>query len=217
MVQLNPDEISFPDPLVYDGHEGIVAIGGDLSAERIFFAYQLGIFPWFNPNEDILWWCPDPRFVLFPKDLKVSKSMQKIMKYDVFQFTENKNFEEVIENCQQIQREGQSGTWLSEEIKQAYILFHKKGWAKSIEVWQNEELVGGFYGLQFGKVFCGESMFAKVSNASKAGFIHFVETHRTDIELIDCQSHTNHLESLGATMITKADFLKILYLNNGRQ
>lgn len=214
MVRLDKKEISFPDPEIYDGHEGIIAFGGDLSVQRIWFAYQLGIFPWYNPGEEILWWCPDPRFVLFPDELKVSKSMRKILNNNVFTFSENQNFCEVIRNCQRINRKGQEGTWLSDELMESFIKLNEYGFARSIEVWQNNELVGGLYGLQIGSVFCGESMFAKVSNASKAGFIHFVETHKDKLELIDCQSHTDHLESLGARMISKKDFLKILYKNN---
>ncbi|WP_439479977.1 leucyl/phenylalanyl-tRNA--protein transferase [Chryseobacterium aquaticum] len=216
MIRLDHNEISFPNPLHYDGHEGMIAFGGDLSVERIWFAYQNGIFPWFNPDEEILWWCPDPRFVLFPDELKISKSMKKILKNEVFTFTENKNFKAVIKNCQEINRKGQDGTWLSDELMESFITLHKFGFAKSIEVWQNEELVGGFYGLQIGKVFCGESMFAKVSNASKAGFIHFVQTYKNELEIIDCQSHTEHLESLGARMIPKKEFLKTLHNNNER-
>jgi len=217
MIRLDPDEISFPDPELYDGYEGIVAFGGDLSAERVWFAYQLGIFPWFNPGEDILWWCPDPRFVLFPTELKVSKSMRKILNRGVFTFSENRDFRGVIKNCQEVSRKGQEGTWLSDELMDAFIQLHTYGLAKSIEVWQEDELVGGFYGLQIGNVFCGESMFAKVSNASKAGFIHFVESHKETLEIIDCQSHTDHLESLGARMIPKREFLKILHRNNERR
>ena len=217
MVRLDENEISFPDPELYDGHDGIIAFGGDLSLERIWFAYQLGIFPWYNPDEEILWWCPDPRFVLFPNELKVSKSMRKILNRDVFTFTENQNFREVIKNCQQSNRKGQTGTWLSDELMESFVKLHEYGFAKSIEVWQDNELVGGFYGLQIGNVFCGESMFAKVSNASKAGFIHFVENHTGSLNLIDCQSHTEHLESLGARMISKKDFLTILHQNNERR
>ncbi len=216
MVRLDNNEISFPDPELYDGHEGIIAFGGDLSVERIWFAYQLGIFPWYNPGEEILWWCPDPRFVLVPAELKVSKSMRKILNRGDFTFSENRNFTEVIKNCQEISRKGQEGTWLSDGLMESFIQLHKYGLAKSVEVWQNDELVGGFYGLQIGNMFCGESMFAKVSNASKAGFIHFVETHTNDLDLIDCQSHTDHLESLGAKMIPKREFLKILHRNNER-
>jgi len=217
MVRLDKNEISFPDPAQYDGHEGIIAFGGDLSVERIWFAYQNGIFPWFNPGEEILWWCPDPRFVLFPDELKVSKSMRKILDKKVFTITENQNFREVIKNCREINRKGQEGTWLSDELIETFITLHGYGLARSVEVWQNKELVGGLYGVQVGKVFCGESMFAKVSNASKAGFIHFIETHKNDFTLIDCQSHTDHLESLGARMIPKKDFLKILHKNNERR
>lgn len=211
MVRLDPNEISFPDPSIYDGHEGIIAFGGNLSPERIWFAYQNGIFPWFNPDEEILWWCPDPRFVLFPEDLKVSKSMRKILNRDVFQFTEDQCFEEVIKNCQKISRKDQNGTWLSDELMESFLQLHRFGLAKSVEVWQNDELIGGFYGLLVGKIFCGESMFAKVSNASKAGFIYFAEKYKDELSLIDCQSHTQHLESLGARMISKKDFLHILH------
>lgn len=217
MIRLDDNEISFPDPELYDGHDGLIAYGGDLSVERIWFAYQLGIFPWFNPGEEILWWSPDPRFVLFPKEIKVSKSMQKILNRNVFSFSENRNFREVITHCQQASRKGQTGTWLSDELMESFIRLHEYGLARSIEVWQGNELVGGFYGLQIGNVFCGESMFAKVSNASKAGFIHFVETYKDTINLIDCQSHTDHLESLGARMIPKKEFLKILHDNNERR
>lgn len=214
MIRLDENEISFPDPELYDGHEGIIAFGGDLSVERIWFAYQLGIFPWFNPGEEILWWCPDPRFVLFPKEIKISKSMKKILDRNVFTFTENTSFREVIKNCRDISRKGQSGTWLSDELMESFIKLHDYGLAKSIEVWQDEQLVGGFYGLLIGNVFCGESMFSKVSNASKAGFIHFAQTYQNKLDLIDCQSHTDHLESLGARMIPKREFLTILYKNN---
>ncbi|WP_294287064.1 leucyl/phenylalanyl-tRNA--protein transferase [uncultured Chryseobacterium sp.] len=217
MFRLDENEISFPDPEIYDGHEGVIALGGDLSAERVWFAYQLGIFPWYNPGEEILWWCPDPRFVLFPDDLKVSKSMRKIMNRNVFTFSENQQFREVIKNCQEISRRGQDGTWLSDKLMQTFIQLHEYGLAKSVEVWQDGNLVGGFYGIRIGKVFCGESMFSKVSNASKAGFIHFVETHKESLQLIDCQSHTEHLESFGATMISKKEFLKILQENHERR
>lgn len=211
MFLLDKNKILFPDPEVYDPKSGLIAVGGDLSEERILLAYQLGIFPWFNPGEEILWWCPDPRFVLFPENLKISKSMRKILQKNVFRFTENQAFESVIENCEKITRKDQDGTWLSEDLKTVFISLHKKGIAKSVEVWQNDELVGGFYGLQFGKVFCGESMFSKVSNASKAGFINFIE--KNNFEMIDCQVHTNHLESLGATMVPKKEYLKILKRN----
>ena len=212
MVFLNPDEISFPDPEFTHSENGLLAVGGDLSPERILFAYQLGLFPWFNPGEDILWWCPDPRFVLFPQDLKISKSMKKIFRDEVFSFTENKCFRRVMEECQNTYRKDQDGTWISEELIHSFVTLHQHGIAKSIEVWQGEELVGGFYGLQFGKVFCGESMFAKVSNASKAGFIQFIL--KEDLELIDCQIYSEHLGSLGAMMISKIAYLKILKSNH---
>lgn len=212
MVALDAHEISFPDPKLYHPEEGLIAFGGDLSPERIWFAYQLGIFPWYNPGNEILWWCPDPRFILFPQELKISASMKKILKKDVFTFTENKCFEEVIKNCAETKREGQDGTWLSDEMIASYIQLHLLGKAKSIEVWQNNELVGGLYGLDLENIFCGESMFTKVSNASKAGFIWFIEKYKTKFQLIDCQVYTEHLESLGAREISKLEFLD--YLEN---
>ena len=214
MILLDSNEISFPDPGLLESESGIIAIGGDLSPERLHFAYQLGLFPWYNPGEEILWWCPDPRFVLFPKDLKISKSMRKIIRDEVFTFTENKCFHEVIKQCKDTFRKDQDGTWLSEELINSIVQLHEAGIAKSIEVWQKDKLVGGFYGIQIGKIFCGESMFAKVSNASKAGFIHFVQSQKENLELIDCQIHSEHLESLGATMISKKDYLNRLKNNN---
>ena len=214
MILLNPNEISCPDPALLESESGVMAMGGDLSPQRLYFAYQLGIFPWYNPGEEILWWCPDPRFVLLPKDLKISKSMRKIMRDEVFTFTENKDFREVIEACKNTFRKDQEGTWLSEELVSSIMQLHEAGIAKSIEVWQNEKLVGGFYGMQIGKVFCGESMFTKVSNASKAGFIHFIQSQKENLDLIDCQIHSEHLESLGAAMISKKDYLKILKQQN---
>ena len=214
MILLHSNEISFPDPNLLESESGVMAIGGDLSPERLYFAYQLGLFPWYNPGEEILWWCPNPRFVLFPKDLKISKSMRKIMRDEVFTFTENTCFREVIEECKNTFRKDQDGTWLSDELVDSIVKLHEAGIAKSIEVWQKEQLVGGFYGIQIGKIFCGESMFAKVSNASKAGFIYFIQNQKQNLELIDCQIHSEHLESLGATMISKKDYLKRLKNNN---
>jgi len=189
--------------------DGLLAIGGDLSVERILFAYKKGIFPWFQDEEPILWWSPDPRFVLFPQNLKVSKSMTQVLKKNQFKVTQNKAFKAVIENCALAKREGQHGTWITNSMAEAYIKLHKLGFAKSIEVWQNNELVGGLYGIDTGNsVFCGESMFAKVSNASKVGFIFLVQNF--NYKLIDCQLHTKHLESLGAEHISRSEFLEFL-------
>lgn len=210
MFLLDSEEIAFPDPALYDFEGGLLAMGGDLSPERIWFAYQNGIFPWFNPEDDILWWCPDPRFVLFPEDLKISKSMKKILREGKFTFTENKCFEEVMKNCQAAERKGQDGTWITDEMIESYSTLQRYGKAKSIEVWENDELVGGLYGVDLGHIFCGESMFAKVSNASKAGFIYFIEKYKNQYQLIDCQVYTEHLASLGAKEIPKREFLKIL-------
>ncbi len=210
MILLNPAEISFPDPAHYDPEQGLIALGGDLSPERLLFAYETGIFPWYNPGEPILWWCPDPRFVLYPEKIKVSKSMRKVLRDGQFTFTENTCFREVMESCQQVDRKEQDGTWISGELIDSFETLHRHGLAKSIEVWKDGALAGGFYGLQIGRVFCGESMFSRVSNASKAGFIHFVQTHAAEIDLVDCQIYSAHLESLGAEMIPKRTYLDIL-------
>ncbi|HJD86247.1 leucyl/phenylalanyl-tRNA--protein transferase [Empedobacter stercoris] len=208
MYWLSTDLI-FPD---YDevNAEGIIAIGGDLSPERLILAYQKGIFPWFNEDDPIIWWFPHDRFVLFPENLHVSKSMKKVFRDQTFTYTENKAFREVITNCSEAYRKGQDGTWITTEMIEAYCKLHEMGIAKSIEVWQNDELVGGFYGIEMGNVFCGESMFAKVSNASKAGFIQFVAKYHKKYELIDCQVYTQHLASLGAMEIPSDVFLEYL-------
>lgn len=213
MYELDKEDIWFPNPSVYHPQNEIIAIGGDLSPQRLDLAYSLGIFPWFNDGEEILWWSPDPRFVLFPDELKISKSMKKILRDNNFTFTENQCFEEVMRNCGKISRKGQDGTWISEEMIKSYTSLHKMGKAKSVEVWQNQELVGGLYGVEVGDIFCGESMFSKVSNASKAGFIQFVVKNQQKYKLIDCQVHSNHLESLGAREIPKLKFLKFLKIH----
>ncbi len=201
-------KIEFPD-VSEASADGLLAIGGDLSSERLLFAYSNGIFPWFDDTEPILWWSPDPRFVLFPEDLKVSKSMKQILKKNLFKVTENRAFKDVIVNCARTKREGQRGTWITDEMIEAYIKLNKLGHAKSIEVWQNEELVGGLYGIAIkDRIFCGESMFAKVSNASKVGFIALVQN--SNYKLIDCQLHTKHLESLGAKHISRSEFINCL-------
>ena len=206
-------DLVFPDHSEVND-EGIIAIGGDLSVERLKLAYQKGIFPWFNEDEPIIWWFPHDRFVLFPEDLHVSKSMKKVFKDKNFTFTENKAFREVIINCSQANRKGQDGTWITNDMIEAYCKLNELGVAKSIEVWQNNELVGGFYGIEMGNIFCGESMFAKASNASKAGFIQFVAKYHKKYELIDCQVYTEHLASLGAVEIPSDVFLDYLEDNN---
>ena len=207
MIHFLTQKIEFPD-VSEATVDGLLAVGGDLSSERLIHAYSKGIFPWFEDSEPILWWSPDPRFVLLPKDLKVSKSMKQLLKKNLFKVTENKAFREVIENCALSKREGQQGTWITDEMIEAYIKLNKLGYAKSVEVWQNDELVGGLYGIAINDIFCGESMFATVSNASKVGLIALV--HNSNYKLIDCQLHTKHLESLGAKHISRQAFLKYL-------
>ncbi|MBE9490282.1 MAG: leucyl/phenylalanyl-tRNA--protein transferase, partial [Bacteroidetes bacterium] len=186
-----------------------LAIGGDLSVERLLLAYKTGIFPWFENDEPILWWSPNPRFVLFPKKLKVSKSMKQVLRNSNYVVTINKAFKEVIYQCSKIKRDGQSGTWITKGMIDAYSKLHDLGYATSVEVWDNDNLVGGLYGVDLGnKVFCGESMFTKRSNASKIGFITFIKN--SDYKLIDCQVYTRLFESLGAEDIERDDFLKIL-------
>ncbi len=209
MYQLNQD-LYFP--LIQQANEdGILAIGGDLSPERLLLAYQSGIFPWFNADEPIIWWSPNPRMVLFLEELVVSKSMRKTIKNNDFKVTFNQSFKEVILNCSKIKREGQNGTWINDDMIQAYCKLNELGQAKSVEVWQNEELVGGLYGIDLGHVFCGESMFSKVSNASKIAFIYLVNfLKENNYALLDCQVYNEHLESLGCREIDRNDFMEIL-------
>ncbi|UMB60090.1 leucyl/phenylalanyl-tRNA--protein transferase [Lutibacter sp. A80] len=203
-------DLVFP-PVHLANKDGILAVGGDLSLERLLLAYKSGIFPWYNPGEPIIWYSPKERMVLFPKDLKVSKSMRQLIKKDMFKVTFNQNFEAVISNCKTIEREGQGGTWITDEMQEAYINLHKQGIAKSVEVWLGEELVGGLYGVDLGSVFCGESMFSKVSNTSKLAFIYLVQKlEKEKYKLIDCQVYNPHLESLGADEISREEFLKYL-------
>lgn len=207
-MHLLSQKIAFPD-VSEATFEGLLAVGGDLSSERLIHAYSKGIFPWFEDDEPLLWWSPDPRFVLFPENLKISKSMKQILRKNMFEVTVNKDFKSVIEQCSIAKREGQDGTWITDQMTKAYTKLHQLGYAKSVEVWQNNELVGGLYGVDLGnKVFCGESMFTKVSNASKVGFITFVQS--SNYKLIDCQVHTKHLQSLGAGSIPRTEFLRFL-------
>lgn len=202
------EKIEFPD-IREATKEGLLAVGGDLSPERLLFAYKRGIFPWFEDDNAILWWSPDPRFVLYPGDLKVSKSMRQFLRNCDLTVTVNADFSAVISACSKISRPGQEGTWITKKMTDAYIALHKMGFAKSVEVWQDKTLVGGLYGVDLGNgVFCGESMFTKVSNASKAGFITFIQN--SDYKLIDCQVYTPHLESLGAIEIPREHFLRYL-------
>ncbi len=193
--------------------DGLLAMGGDLSVERLLEAYNHGIFPWYDSSEPILWWSPDPRMVLYPENLKVSKSMKQLLRNETFKVTYNQDFLAVIEHCASKKRKGQNGTWITQEIKDAYLELHHLGIVQSVEVWQNDELVGGLYGiyLKEKKMFCGESMFANVSNASKYGFITYVRKLKAEgVTLIDCQMYTEHLESLGAAEIPRKEFLKHL-------
>lgn len=208
VFQLTNDLI-FP-PVDLAEPDGLLAYGGDLSTDRLLLAYSEGIFPWYD-EPPILWWSPDPRFVLFPAELKVSSSMKQVLKKGIFTFTVNKDFRGVIRGCKQSPRPGQDGTWISGDVEKAYTALHEAGYAHSIECWQNNELVGGFYGIQLGDCFFGESMFARVSNASKAAFITFVQYAAAQgLVMIDCQVYTDHLASLGARMIPREDFLAIV-------
>jgi leucyl/phenylalanyl-tRNA--protein transferase len=190
--------------------DGLLAIGGDLSVERLLLAYKKGIFPWFD-GDIPLWWSPHPRFVLFPDELKISKSMKVLLKRNTFGFTTNKAFAQVIKACKQTERNAQDGTWITNEVQNAYNQLHKMGYAHSAEVWLDDKLAGGLYGVRMGNFFFGESMFSHISNASKYAFIKYVELLKSEgLELIDCQVYTEHLESLGARMIDRNQFLNYL-------
>lgn len=201
----------FP-PVSMADEDGLVGIGGDLSVDRLLLAYRSGIFPWYNADEPILWYSPNPRFVLHPDELKVSKSMQTLIRKEAWTFTVNQDFASTIRQCRIAKRKYQTGTWIHDAMEEAYIRLHEAGYAISAECWCNGELIGGLYGVQLDRVFCGESMFSLEKNASKFAFIHFVTyLKELGIQLIDCQVHTDHLESLGARMISRDTFLT--YLN----
>jgi leucyl/phenylalanyl-tRNA--protein transferase len=202
-------ELIFP-PVHLAEPDGLLAMGGDLSIERLLLAYRNGIFPWFE-GDTILWWCPHPRFVLFPDELKVSKSIKPLLKRSEFEFTTNKAFAQVINYCKETLRPGQDGTWITDEVEKAYCKLHELGHAHSAEVWKDGELVGGLYGIKLGHVFFGESMFSKTSNASRFAFTKYVQLLKEEgIELIDCQVYTEYLESMGAKMIDRAEFSSLL-------
>lgn len=207
VFRLLDDEYIFPDTALAEP-DGLLAIGGDLSVERLLLAYQSGIFPWFSEGDPILWYAPHERCVIFPDRINISKSMRKIVQSGVFQVTENTSFAAVIRNCAQTPRLGQDGTWITDDMQKAYIKLHEKGIAHSIEVWRDQVLVGGLYGIKIGNVFCGESMFSLVSNASKVALIHLAKN--MGFELIDCQLPNDHLMSMGAEMISREDYLDIL-------
>ncbi len=193
--------------------DGLLAIGGDLSINRLLLAYNSGIFPWFEDDQPILWWSPNPRMVLFPEKFKVSKSLRKTLNSEKFKITFNQNFADVINHCATVPRKGQAGTWITEEMQEAYIALHKAGHVVSVEVWENDKLIGGLYGIDLPqkKVFCGESMFSLVSDASKIAFYHLSEYAKAkNYKFIDCQNYSTHLESLGAEEIGREGFLGML-------
>lgn len=200
----------FPDVNRAD-EDGLLAIGGNLSPGTLLNAYKKGIFPWYNPGEEIRWYAPDPRFVLFPEKLRVSHSMKNVISKDRFRFSVNGGFRQVIRQCRIIKRKGQQGTWIGDDIERAYTRLYELGLACSAEAWQDEELAGGLYGVLLDKVFFGESMFTSRTNAGKFAFIKWVEVLRQKgVMLIDCQVYTSHLESLGAEFIARGHFSSLL-------
>jgi leucyl/phenylalanyl-tRNA--protein transferase len=205
---LDENELVFPHPSLAD-EDGLLAVGGDLSIERLLLAYENGIFPWYNEDSPILWYAPLERFVLSPAKIRISKSLKQVLRSNKFQVTIDKDFSSVIKNCAVISRKDQDGTWIVSDMQEAYNRLHKAGYAHSIEVWQGEELVGGLYGVQVGKVFCGESMFSKVSNASKIALVHLAKNF--GLSLIDCQIPSDHLRKMGAELIPQEEYLSILH------
>lgn len=219
VYRLSEKEISFPPAELADPF-GRLAIGGDLSPARLLLAYNSGLFPWYNEGEPIVWWSPDPRFVLFPENLKVAKSMRPVFNQQKFSYTFDQEFESVMMACRDMRaiEKGGDGTWITDEMLAGYVQLHELGYAHSVEVWQDKTLVGGLYGVSLGKVFFGESMFAQVSNASKAGFITLVRAlTEKGFWLIDCQQSTRHLQSLGGCSIPRHLFLDMMEKNQGEQ
>ncbi|MCX2576297.1 leucyl/phenylalanyl-tRNA--protein transferase [Pedobacter sandarakinus] len=204
--QLPDNEVVFPNPSLAD-EDGLLAIGGDLSLQRLLLAYQNGIFPWFSEGDPILWYAPHERCVIYPEKLLISKSMRKLLRDNLFTVTFDTAFQDVIRKCANTKRKGQDGTWITTQMQEAYTNLFEIGFAHSVEVWLNKKLVGGLYGVMINRVFCGESMFSMVSNASKVALIYL---SRLDIDLIDCQMPNDHLMSLGAEMMDSSSYLEIL-------
>jgi leucyl/phenylalanyl-tRNA--protein transferase len=209
-VFLLSDTIEFPPPHLAS-EDGLLAVGGDLSQERLLLAYRMGIFPWFSDNEPILWWSPDPRLVLYPHEIKISKTLKKIIKKETFRVTMDLAFNEVINQCAQVRLQQNQGTWIIEDIIKAYLRLHESGFAHSVEVWCHGKLAGGLYGVSLGKCFFGESMFNLISNASNIALVKLVEyLEKLSFDLIDCQVTTEHLIRFGAREIPRTLFLKQL-------
>ncbi len=203
------EQLVFPNPELAEP-EGLLAVGGDLSPHRLLLAYSLGIFPWFNEGEPILWWSPDPRCVLFPNELKVSRSLAKLLRRKLFHITSNRSFARVIDNCAELRQENE-GTWITDEMRSAYCRLHEAGYAHSVEAWLDGNLVGGLYGVCLGRCFFGESMFFRAANASKVAFVTLVQHLREQgFLLVDCQLPSEHLASFGARPLPRKDFLKHL-------
>lgn len=203
------NELTFPPPHLAEP-DGLLAIGGDLSPERLLLAYRNGIFPWYE-GDHILWWSPDPRFVLFPGELRINRATAKLIDSNEFSFTINKDFPQVIHHCKEIKRPGQEGTWITDEVERAYIKLHEMGYAHSAEVWKNDQMAGGLYGVRLGKIFFGESMFSKITRASRVAFALYVRfLQKEGVQLIDCQVYTQYLEMMGAKMITGETFRNLL-------
>ncbi len=210
IIPLDKAVWNFPD-VAAANEDGLLQIGGLVSAEKVLEAYRLGVFPWYSEEDPVLWWSPDPRFVLFPEELHVSRSMSKVFRQTQFQFKTDSAFEQVIENCKNIRRKEQDGTWITEAMTDAYTKLHYMGYAHSAETWKDGELVGGMYGVKIGRVFFGESMFSKETNASKFAFISYVQQLRqAGIGLIDCQVYTSHVESLGGRLLERRKFVQLL-------
>jgi leucyl/phenylalanyl-tRNA---protein transferase len=209
-VFLLSDTIEFPPPHLAS-EEGLLAVGGDLSQKRLLLAYRMGIFPWFSNNEPILWWSPDPRLVLYPHEFKISKTIKKIIKKEVFKVTMDLAFNEVINQCAQVRLKKNQGTWIVKDMIDAYCNLHESGFAHSVEVWQGGDLAGGLYGVSLGKCFFGESMFTRVSNASNIGLVKLLEhLKKLSFDMIDCQVATEHLTRFGARQIPRIRFLNQL-------
>jgi|SRR5690606_12913074 len=211
IFELSPTLLEFPHPSLANS-DGLLAIGGDLSAERLKLAYASGIFPWFNEGEPILWYSPEQRCVLFPDDIHISHSMRSIIRSQTFTLTTDQAFDEVIQKCAQQPRPGQEGTWIGTEMIRAYRRLHQLGYAHSLEVWQENQLVGGLYGVVHQNIFCGESMFSLVANASKLALIHLCQSGK--YFLIDCQVPNHHLLQMGARLISRKEFLLHLQKSN---